>query len=157
MTIFFSPPLYFTVRTWPSTLVTDVSTVALVIVVPGRSHGRCPSPRPRIDSGKILTRMACWLSSAWGVAPTPMNVPGLTSASVAFTNANTGADGAMVTAFSACDVLTTSVATVDPLDGADDARGLLDLSRDGRYGNCDGNAEGHQGGGTLSCAWNLLW
>ena len=38
--IFCVPPLYFTVSTWPSTPATVVSTVALVIVVPGRFQGR---------------------------------------------------------------------------------------------------------------------
>ena len=40
MTIFFSPSLYLTITTRPSTLATVVSTVAFVIVVPGRSQGR---------------------------------------------------------------------------------------------------------------------
>ena len=40
---FFSPSLYLTVITWPSTPATVVSTIALVMVLPGcRSHGLRP-------------------------------------------------------------------------------------------------------------------
>src|SRR5260370_38973559 len=71
-TIFFSPSLYLSITTWPSTLFTVVSTVAFVIVVLGRSHGRKPSPTPRCGSPRIFTRIAFWLPSACGVAPTPI-------------------------------------------------------------------------------------
>ena len=68
---------------------TVVSTVALVMVEPGRVHGRWPSPVPRCTSAKIITRIAFWLPSACGIAPTPMKAPGLMSASVARTTPNT--------------------------------------------------------------------
>src|SRR5215467_4624970 len=39
-----------------------VPTVALVITESGlRSHGYCPSPAPRSDSGKMRTSIACSL------------------------------------------------------------------------------------------------
>src|SRR6185312_6846371 len=92
MTMRFSPPLYFTVTTCPSTPLTVSSTVALVIVPCGaRPHGRKPSPRPRCCSENTVTRIARWLPSGFGVAPTPMNAPGLTSASVARAMPNTTA------------------------------------------------------------------
>src|SRR5437868_10260663 len=79
-TIFFSPSLYFTVSVRPSTPATVCSTLALVIVLCGRrSHGRCPSPVPRIASGKICTSTAFWLPSACGIPVTPTNEPGLMS------------------------------------------------------------------------------
>src|SRR5215831_11068774 len=41
-----------------------VPTVALVITESGlRSHGYCPSPVPRSDSGKMRTSIACSLPS----------------------------------------------------------------------------------------------
>ena len=89
MTMRCSPPLYLTRSTWPSTPATVVSTVALVMVVPGRFQGRWPSPVPRCTSAKIITRIAFWLPSACGIAPTPMKAPGLMSASVAWTTPNT--------------------------------------------------------------------
>src|ERR1700746_1046555 len=54
MTIFFSPSLYLSITTCPSTLATVVSTVALVMVVLGRSHGRKPSPTPRCGSANMV-------------------------------------------------------------------------------------------------------
>src|ERR1700733_4539316 len=52
--IFFSPSLNLTVITGPSTPVTVVPTVPLVIVLLGAlSHGRKPSPVPRIASAKM--------------------------------------------------------------------------------------------------------
>src|SRR5262252_4691592 len=58
-TIFFSPALYFRVSVWPSTPVTACSTLALVMLLFGiKSHGRSPSPVPRIASGKICTSIA---------------------------------------------------------------------------------------------------
>src|SRR6185312_9157276 len=72
MTMRFSPPAYFTVTTGPSTPPTVTATVALVMVPCGaRSHGRKPSPRPRWLSAKMVTRMARWLPSAFGVGATP--------------------------------------------------------------------------------------
>src|ERR1700730_3266594 len=94
---FFSPSLYLTVITWPSTPDTVVSTVALVMVVPGRSHGRWPSPVPRCDSAKIMIWMARCVPSACGVAPTPMKTPGLISARVALTTPNTATLSATLT------------------------------------------------------------
>src|SRR6266480_4441925 len=48
-TIFFSPSLYFSVISLPSTPLTICATVALVMVLFGiRSHGRWPSPVPRV-------------------------------------------------------------------------------------------------------------
>src|SRR5262249_19779038 len=47
--------LILTMITCPSTPATVVSTVALVMVVFGRSHGRWPSPVPRCVSAKIMT------------------------------------------------------------------------------------------------------
>src|SRR6185437_7613632 len=93
-----SPPLYLTVSTWPSTPFTVSATVAFVMVPCGaRSHGRKPSPRPRWLSANTVTRMARWLPSAFGVAPTPMKAPGLTSASVVVATPNTLASGVSVT------------------------------------------------------------
>ena len=76
------PPLYLTVSTWPSTPATVVSTVALVIVVFGRFQAGGPR-RAALRLGEDHQRIAFWLPSACGVAPTPMNAPGLMSASVA--------------------------------------------------------------------------
>src|SRR5438105_11839833 len=91
-TIFFSPPLYFTVSVRPSTPATVCSTLALVMVLWGRrSQGRCPSPVPRIASGKICTSTAFWLPSACGIPVTPTNEPGLTSESDALAIPTTGA------------------------------------------------------------------
>src|SRR5262249_39390240 len=83
---FFSPSLYLTVTTWPSTPATALSTVALVMVLPGcKSHGPNPSPVPRCESRKIWIAIAFWLPSACGMAGAPIYTPGLTSSSVAFT------------------------------------------------------------------------
>src|SRR5262245_39566693 len=89
MMIFFSPSLYFTMMFCPSTPDTVVSTVALVMVLFGRVHGRWPSPLPRIGSAKMITRIAFWLPSACGVAPTPMNAPFETSDTEAFSRPHT--------------------------------------------------------------------
>src|SRR5262249_23245003 len=89
MMIFFSPSLYFTMMFCPSTPDTVVSTVALVIVLFGRVHGRWPSPLPRIGSAKMITRIAFWLPSACGVAPTPMKAPFVTSDTEAFSRPHT--------------------------------------------------------------------
>src|SRR6266436_8703421 len=63
-TIFFSPSLYFSVISSPSTPLTICATVALVMVLFGvRSHGRCPSPVPRKASGKMWISTAFWLPS----------------------------------------------------------------------------------------------
>src|SRR5262245_3591719 len=52
--IFFSPSLYLTVTVWPSVPATVVSTVALVMVLLGRtSQGPNPSATPRIASRKM--------------------------------------------------------------------------------------------------------
>src|SRR5690242_7333022 len=76
MTIRFSPPLYFTMTTCPSTLLTVSATVALVIVPRGaRSHGRKPSPTPRNESANTATRTARCVPSGSGTAPTPMKAP----------------------------------------------------------------------------------
>jgi hypothetical protein len=73
-TIFFSPSLYFSVISSPSTPFTICATVALVMVLFGiRSHGRCPSPVPRKASGKMWISTAFWLPSACGMPVTPMN------------------------------------------------------------------------------------
>jgi hypothetical protein len=49
------------------------ATVPLVIVLPVvRSQGRCPSPMPRIESGKMCTSSArSELLPAWGTAVVP--------------------------------------------------------------------------------------
>src|SRR6185437_6750740 len=98
------PPLKSTVTSFPSTLLTLLSstlldfcaTVPFVMLLFGavvplvillfevRSHVRLPSPVPRIDSGKIWTSMACSLPSALGVAAVPIKLPGLISESDAF-------------------------------------------------------------------------
>src|SRR5437763_7491250 len=50
----FSPSLYFKTSVLLLLLATSFATVAFVIVLLGmRSHGRWPSPVPRIASGKI--------------------------------------------------------------------------------------------------------
>src|SRR5262245_41336059 len=59
------------------------------MVEPGRVQGRWPSPVPRCTSANIITRIAFWLPSACGIAPTPMKAPGLMSAIVAGITPNT--------------------------------------------------------------------
>ena len=59
------------------------------MVLPGCTQGRWPSPVPRWLSAKIITRIAFWLPSGCGMAPTPTNAPGLRSASVALATPNT--------------------------------------------------------------------
>src|SRR5204863_25776 len=87
----FSPSLYFSVSLLPATLATVAFvivlgdfppaaptpvTVALVIVLPGRrSHGRWPSPVPRIDSGNRCTSIARSVPSGWATAVVPMKAP----------------------------------------------------------------------------------
>jgi len=69
-----------------------VPTVPLVIVALGApSQGRCPSPVPRIDSAKICTSSACCEPSGCGIAPLPMNKPGLMSAIDTLITATTSA------------------------------------------------------------------
>ena len=71
-TIFFSPSLYLIVRTWPSVDTADCSTLPLVMVLEAcRSQPRCPSPAPRMASGKMCTSSAFWLPSACGMPATP--------------------------------------------------------------------------------------
>ncbi len=97
------------------------------MVEPGRVQGRWPSPVPRCTSAKIITRIAFWLPSACGIAPTPMKAPGFTSASVARTTPNTPALSVSVTrCFVALAArLDHDGRPVDADDGADDANGLL--------------------------------
>jgi hypothetical protein len=97
-----------------------------------------------MDSGKITTRIACWLSSGWGVAPTAMKAPGLTSARVAFTNAKHGCIRRNVHRCLGLAGLDDQVSAIDSLDGSDDAGGLLDLPQNGRSPDCGGEAENRQ-------------
>src|SRR6516162_11936810 len=53
------------------------------------SQGRCPSPVPRMDSAKMCTSSAFCEPSGCGMAPLPMNNPGLMSATDALTTAAT--------------------------------------------------------------------
>src|SRR5262249_10542822 len=55
------------------------------------SHGRCPSPVPRMDSAKMCTSSAFCEPSGCGIAPLPMYNPGLMSAIDALTTAATSA------------------------------------------------------------------
>src|SRR5580692_6800863 len=88
--IFFSPSLYLTVTTGPSTPVTALLAVPLVMVLLGApSQGLKPSPVPRICSGKMCTSMAFCEPSGCGIAPLPMKAPSLMSAIDAFTTATT--------------------------------------------------------------------
>src|SRR5262249_8928253 len=97
-TIFFSPSLYFSVISSPSTPFTICATVAFVIVLFGiRSHGRCPSPVPRKASGKMWISTAFWLPSACGMPVTPMNECCLISESEALTTPRTATLSAILT------------------------------------------------------------
>src|SRR6516225_5441461 len=53
------------------------------------SQGRCPSPVPRMDSAKMCTSSAFCEPSGCGIAPLPMNNPGLMSVMDALTTAAT--------------------------------------------------------------------
>jgi len=53
------------------------------------SQGLCPSPVPRMDSAKMCTSSAFCEPSGCGIAPLPMNKPGLMSAMDALTTAAT--------------------------------------------------------------------
>src|SRR5579862_5267602 len=97
MMIFCSPPLYLTMTTWPSTLVTGAPAVPLVMVEPGRVHGLKPSPVPRCISEKIVTSTAFWLPSGCAMAPTPIKSPALTSAAAAALTPSTFALSASLT------------------------------------------------------------
>src|ERR1700730_4401572 len=67
------PSLYLSRISSPETPFTVCATVALVMVLLGmRSHGRCPSPVPRIGSGDMWISTAFWLRSACGMPVTPM-------------------------------------------------------------------------------------
>ena len=71
--IFFSPSLYLSVSDWPSVPAAVCSTLPFVMVLDGcRSQPRCPSPVPRMASGKMCTSSAFWLPSGCGIPVTPM-------------------------------------------------------------------------------------
>src|SRR5215831_1389843 len=85
-TTVFSPSLYLIVSVWPSIFCTANATVPFVMVLVGpKSHARCPSPVPRIDSGKICTSVARKVPPGCGTAVVPTKLPGLMSANDAAT------------------------------------------------------------------------
>src|SRR5580704_1417268 len=59
-----------------------VATLPLVMVVFGGPIGLCPSPMPRMDSGKMWHSVACSRLSAPLTAVQPTNLPGPRSATV---------------------------------------------------------------------------
>src|SRR6266481_3711719 len=119
-TIFFSPSLYFSVISSPSTPLTIVATVALVMVLFGiRSQGRWPSPVPRSASGKMWISTAFWLPSACGMPVTPMNEFCLISDSEALMMPRTATLSAIFTLYGlAVPRLDRQHRSIDPFDGA---------------------------------------
>src|SRR6516164_7189323 len=88
--IFFSPSLYVTVSVWPSIPAAWLATVALVIVLLGKSQFEKPSAGCTFG-GKIRTAIAFWLPSGCGEAVMARYEPSFISESGALTTSLTGA------------------------------------------------------------------
>src|SRR6516164_2633081 len=88
--IFFSPSLYVTVSVWPSTPAAWLATVALVIVLLGKSQFEKPSAGCTLG-GKMRIAIAFWLPSGCGEAVMARYEPSFMSESGAFTTSLTGA------------------------------------------------------------------
>src|SRR6516164_430066 len=88
--IFFSPFLYVTVSVWPSTPAAWLATVALVIVLLGKSQFEKPSGGCT-PGGKMRIAVAFWLPSGCGEAVMARYEPSFMSESGAFTTSLTGA------------------------------------------------------------------
>src|SRR6516164_650 len=88
--IFFSPFLYVTVSVWPSTPAAWLATVALVIVLLGKSQFEKPSAGCT-PGGKMRIAIAFWLPSGCGEAVMARYEPSFMSESGAFTTSLTGA------------------------------------------------------------------
>src|SRR6516162_1620666 len=88
--IFFSPSLYVTVSVWPSTPAAWLATVALVIVLLGKSQFEKPSGGCT-PGGKMRIAVAFWLPSGCGEAVMARYEPSFMSESGAFTISLTGA------------------------------------------------------------------
>src|SRR6516164_5850394 len=88
--IFFSPSLYVTVSVWPSIPAAWLATVALVIVLLGKSQFEKPSGGCTLG-GKMRIAIAFWLPSGCGEAVMARYEPSFMSESGAFTTSLTGA------------------------------------------------------------------
>src|SRR6516165_1728904 len=88
--IFFSPSLYVTVSVWPSIPAAWLATVALVMVLLGKSQFEKPSGGCT-PGGKMRIAVAFWLPSGCGEAVMARYEPSFISESGALTTSLTGA------------------------------------------------------------------